>query len=89
MECCPHRWHVQEAGAGPLALLLHGAADRVVGPRNSVALAERLRAAGARAEARLYPAVGHVGLLLALARPFRGRAPALRDLLGFAAAAAG
>lgn len=25
VECRPHRWHVQEAGHGPLALLLHGA----------------------------------------------------------------
>lgn len=25
VTCKPHRWHVQEAGAGPLLLLLHGA----------------------------------------------------------------
>lgn len=25
VACAPHRWHVQEAGEGPLALLLHGA----------------------------------------------------------------
>ena len=25
VDCRPHRWHVQDAGEGPLALLLHGA----------------------------------------------------------------
>ncbi len=25
IDCAPHRWHVQEAGAGPVTLLLHGA----------------------------------------------------------------
>ena len=25
VDCAPHRWHVQEMGAGELILLLHGA----------------------------------------------------------------
>ena len=76
---------IEAAGPGdPPALLLHGARDGTVRPRNSVVLADRLRAAGVRAEARVYPGVGHVSLVTALARPFRGKAPVLRDAAAFA-----
>jgi hypothetical protein len=33
---------------------------------------------------KLYPKVGHVGIVTALARPFRGRAPVLQDVVAFA-----
>jgi acetyl esterase/lipase len=69
----------------PPALLLHGAEDTTVHPRHSRTLAERLAAAGAQAELRLYPRVGHVGLVTALALPFRRRAPVLADVAAFAA----
>jgi acetyl esterase/lipase len=72
------------AGAPP-ALLLHGAEDTTVHPRHSRTLAERLVAAGAQAELRLYPRVGHVGLVTALALPFRRRAPVLADVAAFVA----
>ncbi len=73
------------AGAGdPPALLLTGADDDTVLPRNSVALAARLRAAGVPAEVRTYPDIGHVGIVTALARPFRGKAPVLADVAAFA-----
>ena len=76
-ETQPVTW----AGTGdPPALLLYGEEDRTVQPRNSQALAARLRAAGVRAELRSYPKQGHVGLLLALARPFRAGAPVLADV---------
>lgn len=72
------------AGAGdPPALLLVGADDTVVRPRNSQALAAKLRAGGVAVTLRSYPKVGHVGLLLALARPLRGRAPVLQDAADF------
>lgn len=78
------------ASAGdPPALLLHGADDTTVYPRNSHRLAERLRAVGVRAEAKVYPNLGHVGILTGIARPFRGRAPVLDDIAAFAAEAAG
>jgi hypothetical protein len=32
--------------------------------------------------------MGHVGILTAIARPFRSRAPVLRDMIGFATAVA-
>jgi acetyl esterase/lipase len=73
------------ASAGdPPSLLLHGSRDTTVYPRNSLALAERLRIAGVGAHAKLYPQLGHVGIVTALARPFRGRAPVLDDVAAFA-----
>lgn len=72
------------AGAGdPTALLLHGSADTVVLPRNSEALAGRLRAGGVAVDTCAYPKLGHVGIVLALARPFRRRAPVLEDVSSF------
>jgi acetyl esterase/lipase len=73
------------ASAGdPPALLLHGAKDRTVYPRNSERLGERLREAGVEARVKLYPEIGHVGIVTALARPFRGKAPVLEDVAAFA-----
>lgn len=76
-----------QPGAPPL-LLLHGTADRTVLPRNTTALAARVRAAGGRAETALYPDLGHAGILLALTPWFAGRAPVLEDMLRFVAAEA-
>ena len=79
-ETQPITW----AGAGdPPTLLLYGQNDTVVRPRNSEALAAKLRAGGVPVEQRAYRKLGHVGVLLALARPFRGRAPALDDVSAF------
>jgi acetyl esterase/lipase len=81
---------IRYAGPGaPPALLLHGADDTRVKPRNSRALAARLEAAGADVRLKLYPGLGHVGILTALAMPFRRRAPVLADLAAFAHEAAG
>jgi acetyl esterase/lipase len=74
------------ASAGdPPALLLHGATDTIVYPRNSQRLAERLRAAGVDARVKLYPGLGHIGIVTALSRLFRGKAPVLNDVAAFAA----
>lgn len=70
-------------GDAPPLWLATGDADETVRPRNSFALAERVRAAGGRAEVKVYPGLDHIGVLLALSRPFRGRAPVLRDLTAF------
>jgi acetyl esterase/lipase len=75
------------AGAPPV-LLLHGGRDRTVRPRNSLELARRLAAAGGEAQVRIYPTLGHVDLLTALALPLRRRAPVLADAVAFAADAA-
>lgn len=72
------------AGAGdPPVLLLAGADDTTVKPRNSTALAEKLTAAGVDATVTIYPKVGHIGIATALSEPFRGKAPVLADTAAF------
>lgn len=79
-ETQPVHW----AGAGdPPALLLVGAEDKTVLPRNSEALTARLRAGGVPVTLRAYPKLGHVGMILSVARPFRGRAPVVADVAAF------
>ena len=68
----------------PPALLLHGGADETVAPRNSERLAAKLAAAGGDARAALYPGISHVGIMRAIARPFRKQAPVLDDIAAFA-----
>jgi acetyl esterase/lipase len=81
----PSTQPVNHALAGsPPALLLHGAGDRTVRPRNSRELAGRLADAGCDARLKLYPKLGHVDLLTSIALPFRRRAPVLADSLAFA-----
>jgi acetyl esterase/lipase len=75
--------HHAAAGAPP-ALLLQGADDVRVKPRNSRKLARLLDAAGNEVRLRLYPGLGHTGILTALAVPLRGQAPVLDDLAEFA-----
>jgi acetyl esterase/lipase len=75
--------HHAAAGAPP-SLLLHGFDDDRVMPRHARALAARLEAAGARVELKYYPRLGHVGILAAVAIPFRRRAPVLADVARFA-----
>ncbi|MCH2219410.1 alpha/beta hydrolase [Novosphingobium sp. EMRT-2] len=68
----------------PPVLLLHGAGDIRVRPRNSLRLKAELDRVGAKADLRLYPGVSHAGILLALSRPLRGGAPTLDDIDRFA-----
>jgi acetyl esterase/lipase len=76
---------IRFASAGdPPALLLAGSEDNLVRPAQAAALAAALRQAGASAETRLYPGIGHVGIVTALARPWRGKAPVLADVGEFA-----
>jgi acetyl esterase/lipase len=72
------------AGPGsPPALLLTGADDTTVKPRNSAALSAALAAAGVSAQMVSYPGVDHIDILIALARPLRSRAPVLADASRF------
>ena len=43
-----------------------------------------LTRAGIAVERRSYPGIAHIGILTALARPLRGRAPVLSDAAAFA-----
>lgn len=71
-------------GDAPPLLLLWGDADTTVGPRNIASLARAVRAAGGAIETKIYEGIDHAEILLALSRPFRGRAPVLADLTDFA-----
>jgi len=72
-------------GRNPPMLLLTGDADETVRPRNTVRLAERIQQAGGSVQAKLYPEVGHIGIVVAFAPLFRGRACVLEDVVAFAA----
>lgn len=74
--------HFARPDAPPL-LLLHGDEDTTVKPRNSVVLAKAITDLGGRATTTLYPGIGHIGILLALSKPFRGKAPVLTDASNF------
>ena len=77
--------HVREGT--PPALLLHGGRDKTVLPRNTAVLAARLREAGCAVETRIYPKLGHIGILLACLPHFGWRRARLRhDVMHFIAA---
>lgn len=76
------------AGRHPPALLLHGDEDRVVRPENSRRLARALAEAGNRVELRLYPGIGHLDILGAVAPLLGGLAPTRRDIAAFVRAEA-
>lgn len=72
------------SAAAPPAFLATGSEDQTVWPRNTKALAARLHAAGVPVETQVYSGIGHVGIVTALAKPFRNRAPVLADAVAFA-----
>ncbi len=72
-------------GHAPPLLLLAGSADDTVRPRNTLALADRVRAQGGSVEDKIYPGVGHIGLILAIAPLFQGKAPVVADVEAFVA----
>ena len=72
-------------GEAPPMFLATGGRDRVVLPRNSTALAARLRELGGVVETRIYPTLGHIDILLTILPYFAWRAPVWRDVLGFIA----
>ncbi len=74
--------HFARADAPPL-LLLWGDRDTTVGPQNLSGLERAMRTAGGAVETKIYPRVDHVGIMLAISRPFRGRAPVLEDVTAF------
>jgi acetyl esterase/lipase len=77
--------HFARENAPPL-FLAHGGADTTVLPRNMTALAARLRQHGSVVETKIYPKLGHVGMLLATLPVLAWRAPVLSDALTFIAA---
>jgi acetyl esterase/lipase len=68
----------------PPFLLLTGTEDTTVYPKNSRALYKRLHDIGGRVEFKEYSGLSHVGVLLALAKPFRrDDRPVLSDIVAF------
>jgi acetyl esterase/lipase len=67
----------------PPAFLATGDRDDMVWPKNTIALAARLRTAGVEVEERHYPELDHIRMVLALSRPLRGRAPVLDEMTAF------
>jgi len=71
-------------GAPPM-LLLHGERDRIAGPHASVNLASALRGAGSKAEAKIYPRIGHFEIFASYLWGWRWRTSALKDTEAFIA----
>ncbi len=71
------------ANPAPPILLLHGADDTTVGPYNSADLTAALKASGNSVAHTVYPDVAHVGIVLAMAKYFRYKAPTLNDTSQF------
>ena len=67
----------------PPMLLVTGSDDTTVRPRNAKALAAALTALGAPVELKEYAGQGHEDVVMALSRPFRGKAPVLDDSVDF------
>ena len=72
-------------GRNPPMLLLAGEADSTVRPDNTRSLAARVAAAGGAVRSRLYPGLGHIGIITAFAPLFSRRAPVLDDVWSFIA----
>ena len=64
-------------------LLLHGMADTRVLPYHTETFSEALGAKDNYVEIQLYPNVGHIMILGAIAQPLRGRADSYKDIAGF------
>jgi len=70
-------------GHAPPMLLLAGSADTTALPRNTLSLAAKIRAKGGQVEDRIFPDVTHIGLVIAIAPLFQGKAPVLPTVEAF------
>ena len=70
-------------GDEPPMLLLQGAADATVWPRNASSLATHMKQHGEEVETKVYPGMGHLRISLSLAAPFSAGTTTLRDTLDF------
>lgn len=69
--------------SAPPALLLHGDADTIVGPHNSINLARRVQEKGARVELLRYPGLDHRAIVVNLSAYFRSGKPELPAIADF------
>jgi len=70
-------------GDAPPLWLATGDEDDTVRPRNSQNLAAAIEKAGGTATLRIYPGMGHTGIVMALSAPFRSRGPVLDEATDF------
>ncbi|MEG3179911.1 alpha/beta hydrolase [Sphingomonas sp. LT1P40] len=70
-------------GDAPPLLLVTSTDDTVVRPKNAINLERLLRQAGAPVELKNYDGLSHEEVVMALSKPFRGKAPVLADSLSF------
>jgi len=70
-------------GDEPPMLLMHGAADTTVYPKNSRNMAARINDVGGMAELEIYPKTSHIGLVAPLAAPLRLTGSELDDFAAF------
>ena len=70
-------------GKRPAMLLATGTDDETVLPRNTANMAARLCSFGSPVEQKIYPGVGHVGILLSLTGLFHSRTSLRDDLVTF------
>ena len=67
----------------PPMLLVTGDRDTTVRPRNALHLEARLKALGAPVTLRVHAGLDHEDVVMALSRPFRGKAPVLAESVAF------
>lgn len=67
----------------PPMFLATGLADTTVKPRNSKVLLDKILTAGGDAEYAEYPDMGHLEIMMAVAKPFRYKGPVLDDMIAF------
>jgi acetyl esterase/lipase len=71
------------AKGGPPTLLIHGGADTTVEPVAADTMEMALLQGRTPVIKRIYPNIGHAGLIMTFAQPLRWRAPLLEDVLKF------
>lgn len=67
----------------PPVMVVTGASDDTVKPRNAILLAQKLNRLGATVEFRAHNDLGHEDIAMALSKPFRHRAPVLAEASAF------
>lgn len=70
-------------GDAPPGLLLHGSTDGTVYPWNSEELEKAIKAAGGRVTYRALENIGHIAIVVSIAKPGLGGAPVLKEIAGF------
>jgi acetyl esterase/lipase len=74
--------HFADNAAPPLWLAT-GDVDTTVKPRNSKSLCARMEDAGGPAQCTIYAGVDHSDIIMAVAKPFRTKAPVLDEMVAF------